>query len=209
MNKLHYYLLAQEELSKIKDLLYKPTILLHACCAPCSIFPLLYLHEYFNITIYYNNSNIYPETEYNIRLNELKQFLNEHYPDINIIVPKYDYETYMQDLRPFADQKEGQQRCFLCYTKRMDEAYNYAQEHNFDYFTTVMTISRQKNSLKLNEIGQALSKKYPKVKYFYSDFKKKDGFLIGSKIAKELNMYRQKYCGCEYSLPKEENNLER
>ncbi|MCI5773665.1 MAG: epoxyqueuosine reductase QueH [Erysipelotrichaceae bacterium] len=208
MNKLHYYQLSLEEIAKIKALPYKPKLLLHACCAPCSCFPLTFLHEHFQITIYYNNSNIYPQTEYQIRLEELKKYLHDYYPDIAIIVPTYDHDNYIKDLAPFAHLPEGQQRCFLCYTKRMDEAYAYASQHGFAYFTTVMSVSRQKNSLKLNEIGEALSKKYPNVKYFYSDFKKKDGFLIGNNMAKALNMYRQKYCGCEYSMPKEENDHE-
>lgn len=209
MNKLHYYLLSQEEISKIKALPYKPKLLLHACCAPCSCFPLSFLHEHFQITIYYNNSNIYPQKEYQIRLDELKKYLNDYYPNIDIITPEYDHENYMENLRPYKDMREGQQRCFLCYAKRMDEAYAFAQAHGYDYFTTVMTVSRQKNSLKINEIGQALSQKYPNVKYFYSDFKKKDGFLLGNNMAKALNMYRQKYCGCEYSMPKEDNTHER
>ena len=94
---------------------------------------------------------------------------------------------------------EGKERCFACYAKRMDEGFKYAAENNFDYYTTVMSISRQKNSQKLNVIGSTLEKKYNKVKYFYSDFKKKDGNLKSNQIAKENDMYRQDYCGCIYS----------
>lgn len=206
MNKLHYYNLSIAELNNIKSLPTKPRLLLHACCAPCSCFPLTFLHDYFDITIIYNNSNIYPKSEYDIRLNELKKYLHDYYPDIKLVEIAYNYDEYIKDLIPFKDNPEGTTRCFLCYAKRLEEGYRYASEHNFDYFTTVMSVSKQKNSIKLNEIGQSLAKKYPTVKYFYSDFKKKDGTLKGSRIASSLNMYRQQYCGCEYSIRNREDN---
>lgn len=200
MNKVNYYQKSLEEIEKIKKLDYKPSILVHSCCGPCSTYPLSFLNEYFNITIYYNNSNIYPESEYNTRLNELKEFIKNKYPNIKLIVPPYENSEYNKFLGSFEDMPEGKERCFACYTKRMNEGFLYASENNFDYYTTVMSISRQKNSQKLNEIGSILENKYKTVKYFYSDFKKKDGTLIGNNIAKENNMYRQEYCGCIYSF---------
>ena len=83
----------------------------------------------------------------------------------------------------------------------MDMTYKYADEHNYDYFTTVMTISRQKNSYVLNEIGEKLSHKY-KTKYFYSDFKKKQGIDKSIELRKKYNLYNQEYCGCIYSYQK-------
>ena len=207
MNKLYYYNLSIEEIKKIQDAKIKPKLLLHACCAPCSCFPLMFLSKYFDITIYYNNSNIYPKEEYEIRLNELKSFIQKYYPNVDIIIPKYDYDNYIKDLIPYKDLPELSTRCFICYAKRMDEAYRFANENHYDYFCTVMTISRQKDSIKLNEIGQALSHKYPNTKYFYSYFKKKDGALLGNNIAKSLNMYRQQYCGCEFSIHNKEGKL--
>ncbi len=97
------------------------------------------------------------------------------------------------------DDPEGWERCFFCYRKRMEEACLYALEHHYDYFTTVMTISRQKDSQKLNEIGLELQKKYPSVRYFCSDFKKKGGQVRRDEIVKELDLYHQDYCGCIYS----------
>ena len=181
----------------------KPKLLLHVCCGPCSCYPLLYLCPHFDVTIYYGNSNIYPAEEYAHRLGELKKLLEylkrDHGFDIGLIVPPYDNEGYMRHLEPLKDQPEGGERCFLCYGLRMEEAYSYAAEHGFDYFTTVMTVSRQKNSQKLNEIGKALSKKYPSVQYLYSDFKKNKGLEIGTAIRKQYDLYNQDYCGCIYS----------
>lgn len=151
----------------------------------------------------YNNSNIYPEKEYIRRLDELKKYVdfinNKYNVQIKLIETPYNNLEYNKILEPFKDQKEGMDRCKLCYKTRMNEAYKYASENNFDYFTTVMTISRQKNSIVLNNIGIELSKLYPTTKYFISDFKKNKGIDKGLEIAKEHNMYRQDYCGCIYS----------
>ena len=201
-----YYRMMEEKLREIKKLDKKPTLLLHSCCAPCNAYPLVLLIEYFDITLMYNNSNIYPNEEYNRRLNELKTYVNylnkKHNVNITFIDTTYNNEEYNKILEPYKDQKEGLDRCKLCYKTRMNEAYKYASEHNFDYFTTVMTISRQKNSIVLNNIGLELEKLYPNTKYFISDFKKNKGIDKGLEIAKEHNMYRQDYCGFIYSYNK-------
>ena len=202
MKKTHYYDLSLEKIKEIGKKDDKPRLLLHGCCAPCSCFPLLFLAPYFEITIYYNNSNIYPFAEYEKRRNELVRYLkllkDNNNIDIPLIEPPYD-EGYQNKLALLAQEPEGGKRCTFCYTLRMDEAYNYAHNNGFDYFCTVMTISRQKNSDLLNQIGSELQLKYPNTKYFFSDFKKKDGLAKGREIVKETNMYCQVYCGCVYS----------
>ena len=151
----------------------------------------------------YNNSNIYPEEEYEHRLGELKKLLKfykrDHDFDIKLIEVNYDNKAYMKDLEPYKDLPEGQERCFLCYEKRMDEAFKYADENGFDYFTTVMSISRYKNAVKINEIGEKLQAKYKNTKYFYADFKKKNGEVLGKQIRAKYDLYDQQYCGCQYS----------
>lgn len=198
-----YYRMMEESLKEIKKLDKKPSLLLHSCCAPCNAYPLELLVEYFDLTLMYNNSNIYPFEEYSRRLNELKKYVefinNKYNVNIKMIETPYINEDFTKLLEPYKEQKEGQDRCKLCYKVRMNEAYKYASENNFDYFTTVMTISRQKNSIVLNNIGIELSKLYPNTKYFISDFKKNKGIDKGLEIAKEHNMYRQDYCGCIYS----------
>ena len=199
-----YYRMMEESLKEIKNLDKKPTLLLHSCCAPCNAYPLELLVNYFDLTLMYNNSNIYPETEYLRRLEELKKYVDyintKYNVNIKIIETTYNNIEYNKILEPFKDQKEGLDRCKLCYKTRMNEAYKYASDNNFDYFTTVMTISRQKNSIVLNNIGIELSKLYPNTKYFISDFKKNKGIDKGLEIAKEHNMYRQDYCGCIFSI---------
>lgn len=216
-NKINYYKKSLETLSLMTKKDKKPSMLLHACCGPCSTFPLTFLCPHFDVTIFFNNSNIYPESEYLRRLNELKRFLSFFERDygfhVNLIVKDYDNENYNKDLEPYKDLPEGQTRCFICYEKRMDEAFNYADKNGFDYFTTVMTISRQKDSQKLNEIGEKLAAKYKNTKYFFSDFKKNKGIDIARDMRIHYNLYQQLYCGCKYTynkgLLKEKERLEK
>ena len=200
--KTHYYDLSIATIEEIKKQNVRPTLGIHVCCGPCMAFPLEFLSEYFKVVILYSNSNIYPSEEYYRRLEELKRYVEDfnkkNNGDTEIIEFKYDNIEYTKCLAPLKDEPECGKRCLLCYEMRMDQTYKYADENNFDYFTTVMTISRQKSSIVMNEIGEKLSKKY-KTKYFYSDFKKKKGAERGQEIVKEYNMYSQQYCGCVYS----------
>ena len=202
MPRTNYYLESLKEIEEIKKKYnHKPRLLLHACCVICACWPIEFLHEVFDITILYNNSNIYPSEEYTKRLNELKRFVKERWNDaIQIIEPTYDNDAYNELLEPRKDDPEGWKRCFLCYETRMDEGFDYANKHQFDYFTTVMTFSRQKDSQKMNEIGKQLQTKYDYTKYFYSDFKKADGQKKANTLAEEYCLYKQNYCGCKYSL---------
>ncbi len=198
--KRNYYKESLKEMEKIKAEGRKPKLLLHACCVVCACWPLDFLHETFDVTVMYNNSNIYPSSEYDLRLSELKRYLRERWHDeIPLIEVPYDNESYTRKLEPMKDDPEGWKRCFFCYTERMRECFAYAEEHGFDYFTTVMTFSRQKDSQKLNEIGLNLEKEFSHAKYFVSDFKKADGAKRSKEICDAYDLYRQNYCGCVYS----------
>lgn len=190
-------------LESIKEKEIKPRLLLHSCCGPCNTYPMELLANYFELTLYFNNSNIYPSEEYMRRLDELMKYVdyfnNKYQTNIKCIGTPYEGEKFLNYLEIYKNEPEGGKRCELCFIKRLDEAYKYASENNFDYFTTVMTVSRNKNSHTLNQIGLKLANKYPNTKYLITDLKKKDGTLKGIKIANELNMYRQDYCGCLYS----------
>lgn len=201
-NVKNFYQLSQIEIDKIKRQNIRPTLALHACCAPCSTFPLEFLTPIFDVTIIYNNSNIYPQEEYTKRIEELKKYIQQfnslHNQNVKLVEFEYDNESYNQIFYPLRDCQEGGTRCQLCYRLRMDQAYKYANDKKFDYFTTVMTISRQKNSQVLNQIGKDLSSKYS-TKYFFYDFKKKKGIDRSVELRKEFNLYNQQYCGCKVS----------
>jgi predicted adenine nucleotide alpha hydrolase (AANH) superfamily ATPase len=209
MRKLTDYQWEIEKIEELKTLKDKPKLLMQSCCAVCNSWPLEYLYPIFDITIYYNNSNIYPSSEYDTRINELRNYVTifneKNHTSINIIEENYDYETYKSkylEKRNF--DKEGTQRCGMCYALRINQALDYANRNGFDYITTVMTISRQKNSNKINDIARRLASGYPKVNYFYSNFKKNKGIDFAVNTAKSLGIYKQEYCGCEYSIHEKE-----
>ncbi len=177
----------------------KPTLLLHVCCAPCSSYVLEYLSDYFEITLFYYNPNIFPEKEYNFRLSELERFIKE-FPsgkDIDILPCEYDPAAFEKICQGLEDQKEGELRCKKCYALRLERTA-VAAKGAFDYFTTSLSISPYKNAVWLNEIGTELSEKYG-VNYLFADFKKKNGYKRSIELSKEYGLYRQDYCGCIFS----------
>lgn len=205
-NKINFY---DQSLKQIESLgNQRPKILVHACCGPCATFPLVFLSKAFEVTILFNNSNIYPKEEHDRRYDELlrlvKELNDEEHLDIKVLSKPYDNDAYNQDLEPFADEPEGKHRCRICYAKRMNEAYRFASENGFLWFTTVMTISRQKDSQLLNQIGAALQHRYPNTHYFFSDFKKNRGIDIARDMRLQHHLYQQLYCGCKYTYAKGE-----
>ena len=191
----------QKQLKQIQELQGKPSLLVHVCCGVCSVFPLVYLRDYFNLTIYFSNSNIYPYEEYEKRLNALLDYLKIlNDPNIKIIVDKYDNEKWTKELSYLKEEPEGGKRCKKCYEMRMEETFKYASNNKYDYCTTIMSISNRKNADWINEIGEDLQKKYSNVIYLHTDFKKGDGIIKNDMMNKELNLYHQSYCGCIYSM---------
>jgi epoxyqueuosine reductase len=196
----------QKELDHIlKQLpIQKPALLLHSCCAPCSSYVLEYLQQYFRITVFYFNPNIGEETEYRRRAEEQNRLIqsmgkeNTASGTIEFVSGRYEPEEFYRMVKGMEKEKEGGERCFLCYELRLEEAAKKAAEGKFDYFTTTLTISPLKNADKLNEIGQKLAKKYG-VSFLPSDFKKKNGYLRSIELSKKYELYRQDYCGCIYS----------
>ena len=174
-----------------------PKLLLHSCCAPCSSHVIDTLTPYFDITIIYYNPNIEPYEEYEKRKEEEKRFIEE-YNNINIldiIDCDYDNDKYHEITAGLEECPEGGERCFKCYDLRLEYTALKAKELSYDYFGTTLTVSPYKNSKKLNEIGEELSKKY-NIKYLYSDFKKNNGYKHSIELSKKYNLYRQDYCGC-------------
>ena len=192
------YYLEYKNIIKDIDILNKPKLLLHVCCAPCSSGCLLELVEFFDITIYYYNPNISPLDEYQKRLLESVNFTQKVYPQIKVIDAEYDNNHFEELVKGFESQPEGGSRCKICYKMRLEKTAQYAKDNGFDFFTTTLTISPYKNSKILNEIGENVAKQYG-VKYLFSDFKKNDGYKKSIENSKKYGLYRQNYCGCKYS----------
>lgn len=183
----------------LEGLDYRPKLLLHSCCGPCSSSVLELLLKYFDVDIFYYNPNIYPESEFVKRSNTQEKLLKELGKNIGFIPGKYDYDLYKKTITGLEQEKEGGLRCKECINLRMDEACRYAKDHGYDFFTTTLSVSPHKNSKMINEIGYNLEKKY-NMPYLYSDFKKKEGYKRSIVLSKEYDLYRQDYCGCEYSI---------
>ena len=206
MNRINY----QKELDKVIESLSQqekvPTLLLHSCCAPCSSYVLEYLSDYFGITVFYYNPNIYPDEEYEMRVREQQRFIRA-FPakhPIDFIEGAYDKERFYEMARGLEAVPEGGQRCFQCYELRLREAGELAKARGFDYFTTTLSISPMKNAEKLNEIGLRLAEELG-VSYLSSDFKKRNGYKRSTELSREYGMYRQDYCGCVYSYHERHN----
>lgn len=205
MQKRNY----QKELDKLIALNTEkqivPTLLLHSCCAPCSSYCLLYLAQYFHITVFYYNPNITEETEYRHRVEEQKRLIkafNEkkesgRYP-IGWLEGAYEPARFYEAARGLEDVPEGGARCRKCFALRLSETGTLAAKQGFDYFTTTLTISPLKNAEAINTIGEAVAEKCG-VTWLPSDFKKKEGYKQSILLSKEYDLYRQNYCGCKFS----------
>lgn len=176
----------------------KPSLLLHACCAPCSSYCIDYLNRHFDITLFFYNPNIHPAEEYTYRASELKRLVREMGLSIPVIEAENDTESFYALAKGKENIREGGARCFDCYRLRLERTAALAKEKGFDYFTTTLSISPLKNAAKLREIGLELEEKYG-IKNLPSDFKKKEGYKKSIELSKKYNLYRQNYCGCEFS----------
>lgn len=182
----------------INSLEYKPNLLLHSCCGPCSTQVISFLTPYFNITVLYYNPNIEPFTEYEKRKQEQIHFIKEfNHSNITFLDCDYDNNAFTEAVKGLENEKEGGARCPVCFRVRLEKTARVAKEKKYDFFGTTLTVSPHKNSRQINLIGHALEQRY-NVKFLYSDFKKKDGYKKSIELSKQYNLYRQNYCGCNY-----------
>lgn len=176
----------------------RESLLLHSCCAPCSSAVLLRLREAFDITLFYYNPNIFPAGEYEKRLKEQKKLLSL-LGGIEFIEGKYKHDDFLKLSSGLENEAEGKSRCERCYKLRLEETACVAEKNNFKYFTTTLSVSPHKKADLLNGILEETAIKY-RVKPLFADFKKKDGYKQSIELSKEYDLYRQEYCGCEFSV---------
>lgn len=184
------------ELDSIKASGARPSMLLHTCCAPCSTYVLELLREVFDLTLYFYDPNIHPREEYETRRDEMKEYARKF--SLSFVEGPYEVERWFEVTRGHDEDKEGTERCFICYEMRLREAARFARDNSFTWFGTVLSISPHKNAQKINEIGRSLATEYG-VAYLSADFKKREGFKRSIALSRENGLYRQDYCGCVYS----------
>ena len=196
--KINYGLLLDKKIAELEKSGERPSLLLHACCAPCSSHTLTVLYKYFRITLYFCNPNIAPEEEYVFRLNELKRLVREMGLDIPIIEEDYDSAPFYELAKGLEDLPERGERCKKCIGYRLRKAGEKAKELGCDFFTTTLTISPHKDCAFINEFGGRLQDEV-EVAYLFSDFKKHEGYKHSIELSRQYDLYRQNYCGCIYS----------
>ena len=198
--KQNYHRMMEKEIESLQKKEVRPKLLLHSCCAPCSTYVIEYLAAYFEITVYFFNPNIYPDHEYQKRLQEQIRLVEEMALPYHVEVVGTDHEPerFYEAIKGCEHLPEGGERCWRCYALRLERAVRFGAENQFEYVTTTLSISPLKSAQKLNEIGADLEKRYG-IKYFFSDFKKKEGFKKSVALSEKHGLYRQDYCGCVYS----------
>lgn len=176
-------------------------LLLHSCCGPCSTAVLERLAAHFHVSLLFYNPNIWPRQEFEHRLQaqtELLQALPTTYP-VKLLEMPYNHEEFLRVAAGLEQQPEGGTRCARCFALRLGQAAQMASQHGLPWFTTTLSVSPHKNAPLLNQLGAAAGKQYH-VGYLCADFKKKDGYRRSVQLANEFGLYRQDYCGCEFSL---------
>lgn len=224
-NKINYQKELEKETKKWSELGVCPTILLHCCCAPCASYCMEYLSQFAWLTAFYYNPNITDENEYRHRVSELKRLIDEMMREktgadtkmdgiggnetglsagmlpgnrIDFMEGEYVPERFYEIAKGLENEPECGRRCILCYELRLRKTAEEAAKGGYDYFTTTLTISPLKDAQVLNHLGQKLAAEYG-VKYLPSDFKKNGGYQRSIELSKKYNLYRQNFCGCEFS----------
>ena len=175
----------------------KKKLLLHTCCAPCSGFLAVEFQNQYQVDIYFDNSNIYPEDEYQRRLQEAKTYFGKQ--RIKLIEVEYNHQDWLEIIKGLENEPERGKRCDQCYLFRLENTAKYAKKNNYDIFASTLAISPHKDAKKLNQIGEKLSQEYG-IEFLVGDWKKKDGFKKAMKFSHQEGFYHQDYCGCEFSV---------
>ena len=197
---INYRIEMEREIEALKRAGRRPLLALHSCCAPCSSAVLEQLNDAFQIAVFYYNPNISPEDEFRRRAEEQLRLVREMplAEDIRAEIGAYDPERFYAAVRGHESDPEGGARCGICFELRLRETAKYARDIGAEYFTTTLSISPLKDASRLNTLGSAIAAEYG-LKYLHSDFKKKDGYRRSCALSKEYDLYRQDFCGCDYS----------
>ena len=172
-------------------------ILVHACCASCSSYVLAHLVETYEVTAYFYNPNIHPESEYQLRLDEMKRVCETL--AVPLIEGNYRALRWWKEIEPFRDLPEKSERCWTCYRFRLEATAKKTVELGIGLFTTTLSVSPHKAHNRIAAIGNELAATYG-IEFLADDFKKKNGFKTSIEQSRELNLTRQDYCGCLMSL---------
>ncbi len=199
--KINYQLICDKQIEEMTRDGKRPRLLLHSCCGPCSSYVIEYLSRFFDVTVFFSNSNISPEEEFDKRLitqREVTEKLKTQYP-VSLVADEYNHEDFLNKVSGLENEREGGARCTECFRLRLLEAAKYAKENGFDCFTTTLSVSPHKNAEILNSLGNEIGEQFG-ISFLTADFKKREGYKRSIELSRELDLYRQEYCGCEFSI---------
>ncbi len=174
----------------------KKKILLHACCGPCSIHVIDRLSRYFEVSVFYYNPGIHPKEEYDRRLEHLQKVCDLY--GARLYEGAYDNSGFLDHIRGYEKEPEGGKRCGLCMEQRLEATVKKAKELGIAMFGTTLTVSPHKDADIINRIGKEISRTYG-ISFLESNFKKNDGYKKSIELSKKHGLYRQNYCGCQFS----------
>ena len=197
----------QKELNRIIQKLgrRRPRVLLHSCCGPCSSAVLEYLTQYFDVTILWYNPNLYPQEEFDRRFRTQLELIEKMglADRVEVLAVAWKHEDYDRRVKGLEDEPEGGARCTECFRLRLLETAKLCKHYGFDYFCTTLTLSRHKDAELINALAEEIARAFG-VRWLPSDFKKRDGENRSIELCEQYHVYRQLYCGCEYSLHRRE-----
>lgn len=179
----------------------RPRVLLHSCCGPCSSAVLEKLIRNFEVTLLWYNPNLYPQEEFERRFATQMELVEKMglAEDVPILAEKWTHEDYLARVKGLEGEPEGGARCTECFRLRLVECAKLAKRYGFDYFCTTLSVSRHKDAVRLNALGEEIGKAFG-VAWLPSDFKKRGGEERSRQLSAQYGLYRQNYCGCEFSL---------
>lgn len=193
------------DMKDFSDRTEKPSVLLHSCCGPCSTSVVERLAGDYQITLFFYNPCITDPEEYQRRkeaqLDFIKQYNSSLPPKehIRFMEGPYDTKNFYKVTEGLEAEPEGGKRCVQCFWQRLEKTAETCSMAGCDYFTTTLTVSPHKNYKLISDIGKQLALKYS-LSFLDMDFKKKDGFKRSTELSRQYGLYRQNYCGCEYSI---------
>ena len=182
-----------------------PRVLLHSCCGPCSSSVLEYLTQYFDVALLWYNPNLYPQAEFDRRFRALVEIVEKMglADKVSILAEPWKHEDYDRRIQGLENEPEGGARCTECFRLRLLETARLAKHYGYEYFCTTLTLSRHKDERRINALGEELGRAFG-VAWLPSDFKKQGREMRSTELAEQYGIYRQLYCGCEFSLHKRE-----
>ena len=185
----------------------RPSLLLHSCCGPCSSSVLEYLTQFFRVTLFWYNPNIYPQEEFDRRLQAQQKLIAAMglQDDVKIHIVPRDAAPWYEAVRGLETEPEGGARCTECFRLRLRETAAFAAQNGFEWFCSTLTLSRHKDPVRINALGEAFAAEYG-VRWLPSEFKKRGRELRSQQLCALYDIYRQDYCGCEFSLHRPQKN---